>query len=52
MVSEKGSGQRKESWKTAILNKMTEGEAVTKTEEKVRGLQNQVAQKPREVSRN
>lgn len=47
-MSEKGSGQRRESWKAAIFNKMTEGEAVTKAEENVRGRQNQVSQKPRE----
>lgn len=32
MVSEKSSGQRKDSRKTAVFNRMTEEEAVTKTE--------------------
>lgn len=30
-----------------MFNRMTEEEAVTKTKEKVKGLENQIAQKPR-----
>lgn len=48
VISEKSSGQRKDSWKTAIFYTMTEEGAATKTEEKVKGLENQISQKPRE----
>lgn len=48
MVSQNSSGQRKDSWKTAIFHTMTEAGAVTQTEEEVKGLENQISQKPRE----
>lgn len=45
---DKRGGQRKDPWKTPVFKRKTEGEDVTKTEEKVNELEKQMLKTPRE----